>query len=108
MPQRGTSGTKGTRRHQWAQKFLRAVTGYSRGDCGDYLAQNQAGIRFLALAAVLIPSLGAFDGSLALALMLEKMARDKRLQPPTRHLKDLLVNLEHRCVQIHFPEYLVN
>ncbi len=46
--------------------FLRATIGYSSGDCASQFVHSEAGIRFLALAAALVTSTGAFHGGLAL------------------------------------------
>ena len=87
--------------------FLNATVGYSAGDCASQLARSLAGIQFIALAAVLIPSYSRFDGATALAGMLHSSARDKTLLPPARHLKDILTSLEHRCVQMGFADLVL-
>ena len=87
--------------------FLSAKVGYSPGDCASQLAQSLAGIQFIALAAALVPSYSPFKGAVALEAMLRSSARDKTLLPPARHLKDLLMSLEHRCVQMGFGDLLL-
>lgn len=84
--------------------FLGAAVGYSRNDCAAYLARSLAGIQFLGLAAALVPSMTTFNAADALARMLELSAVDKTLLPPSRHLKELLNSLEHRCVQLRFSD----
>ena len=84
--------------------FLSAKVGYSPGNCASQLAQSLAGIQFIALAAALVPSYSPFNGAMALEGMLRSSARDKMLLPPARHLKDLLMSLEHRCVQMEFSD----
>lgn len=86
--------------------FLNATIGYSRDDCTSHLARSQAGIQFIALAATLIPSLSAFDGATALAIMLKESAADKTLVPPVSQLKHLLLSLEHRCVRLGFSNHV--
>lgn len=88
-------------------KFLNATVGYSPGDCASHLAQSLAGIQFIGLAAALIPSYSFFEGAMALEVMLRSSARDIALLPPARHLKDLLMSLEHRCVQMGFADMLL-
>ena len=86
--------------------FLNATVGYSPGDCASQLAQSVAGIQFIGLAAALVPSYSFFEGAMALETMLQSSARDKTLLPPARHLKVLLMSLEHRCVSIGFADLL--
>ncbi|MCJ1239273.1 hypothetical protein MMC14_007267 [Varicellaria rhodocarpa] len=87
--------------------FLNATVGYSAGDCASQLTRSLAGVQFIGLAAVLIPSYSFFDGARALAAMLDSSALDKTLSPPTRHLKDLLRALEHRCVRMGFADLVL-
>ena len=86
--------------------FLSAVVGYSTGDCASQLAGSLAGIQFIGLAATLMPSIGAYHGGEALALMLKKSAGDKLLLPSGSHLKALLASLEHRCLQLGFTNLI--
>ena len=88
--------------------FLSSSVGYSKDDCASQLARSLAGIQFIGLAATLVTSIGAYHGGEALALMLKKSAVDKTLLPPARHLKDLLVSLEHRCVQLGFTNLVLS
>jgi hypothetical protein len=78
-------------------RFLKAKVGFKKHDCAVQLGSNQAGLRFLALAAALVSSLTPFDCAEALMLMLETTTSDTRLLPSTRHLKDLMSALEPRC-----------
>ncbi|KAI1734670.1 hypothetical protein F4680DRAFT_437520 [Xylaria scruposa] len=80
-----------------AVRFLKAKVGFAKHDCAVQLGSNQAGLRFLALAAALIPSLSAHGSAEALMLMLEATTSDRRLLPTTRHLADLMSSLEGRC-----------
>ena len=87
--------------------FLGATMGYSAGDCVSQLARSLAGIQFIGLAAVLIPSYSFFDGGMALAAMLQASASCPMLLPPARYLKDLLKSLEHRCVRMGFADLVL-
>ena len=51
-----------------------------------------------------MPSLSPYNASEALGAMLKTTASDKTFLPPTRHLRDLLSSLEHRCVQLKFSD----
>lgn len=78
-------------------RFLKAKVGFLKHDCAVQLGSTQAGLRFLALAAALISSLPVYEGAEALMLMFEATTSDNRLLPTTRHLADLMSNLEVRC-----------
>ncbi|KAI3317171.1 hypothetical protein HD806DRAFT_393521 [Xylariaceae sp. AK1471] len=78
-------------------RFLKAKVGLMKHDCAIQLGSNQAGLRFLALAATLVSSLDPTDCADALILMLETTTSDGRLLPTTRHLRDLMSALEPRC-----------
>ncbi|KAI0543606.1 hypothetical protein F4679DRAFT_94532 [Xylaria curta] len=80
-----------------AIRFLKAKVGFAKYDCAVQLGSNQAGLRFLALAAALIPSVSVYGSAEALMLMLEATTSDRRLLPTTRHLADLMSSLEARC-----------
>ncbi|KAI0445066.1 hypothetical protein F4803DRAFT_509250 [Xylaria telfairii] len=78
-------------------QFLKAKVGFMKHDCAVQLGSNQAGLRFLALAAALISSVRARYCAEALMLMLEDTTSDRRLLPTTRHLTDLMDSLQGRC-----------
>ncbi|KAI1737336.1 hypothetical protein F4680DRAFT_219264 [Xylaria scruposa] len=78
-------------------QFLKMKIGFLKHDCAVHLGSNQAGLRFLALAAALISSLPPFECAQALASMLEATTTDKQYLPTTRHLTDLMSSLEGRC-----------
>jgi hypothetical protein len=84
--------------------FLSAVIGYSKDDCASQLARSLAGVQFIALATALLTTGSSYHGGEALAHMLRTSAADKTLLPPARHLKDLLASIEHKCVQLKFPD----
>ncbi|KAI1128634.1 hypothetical protein F5Y10DRAFT_291919 [Nemania abortiva] len=85
-------------------RFLKAKVGFMKHDCATQLGSNQAGLRFLALAAALITSIPPFHCAKALMLMLENTTPDKRLLPTTRHLADLMSSLEGRCSRSGFAD----
>ena len=87
--------------------FFGAVIGYSRHDCAAQLVRSLAGVQFIGLAAVMLPTFGAYQASQALAEMLNASASDKTIVPPARHLKDLLNSLEYRCVQMGFSDLVL-
>jgi hypothetical protein len=87
--------------------FLGAVVGYSKDDCASQLARSLAGVQFIALGTALVTTIGAFRGGEVLAQMLRDSAADKTLLPPARHLKDLLASIEHKCVQLKFPDMIL-
>ncbi|KAI0470125.1 hypothetical protein F4859DRAFT_119862 [Xylaria cf. heliscus] len=78
-------------------QFLKVKVGFSKHDCAVQLGSNQAGLRFLAIAAVLISCLPPFSCAQALMPMLEATTTNKQYLPTTRHLKDLMSSLEGRC-----------
>ncbi|KAI0555446.1 hypothetical protein F4679DRAFT_578831 [Xylaria curta] len=78
-------------------QFLKVKVGFLKHDCAVHLGSNQAGLRFLALAAALVSSLPPFECAQALASMLEATTTDKQYLPTTRHLTDLMSSLEGRC-----------
>lgn len=77
-------------------RFLNAKVVFMRHDCAVQLGSNQAGLRFLALAAALVSSVSALHCADVLMLMLEDTTSDKRLLPTTKHLADLISSLEGR------------
>ncbi|KAI1756992.1 hypothetical protein F4782DRAFT_525758 [Xylaria castorea] len=78
-------------------QFLKVKIGFLKHDCAVHLGSNQAGLRFLALAAALISSLSPFKCAQALASMLESTTTKKQYLPTTKHLTDLMSSLEGRC-----------
>ncbi|TRX93148.1 hypothetical protein FHL15_006016 [Xylaria flabelliformis] len=78
-------------------QFLKIKVGFLKHDCAVQLGSNQAGLRFLALAAALVSSLPPFTCAQALASMLEATTTDKQYLPTTRQLTDLMSSLEGRC-----------
>ncbi|KAI8947464.1 hypothetical protein F4801DRAFT_592569 [Xylaria longipes] len=78
-------------------QFLKVKVGFLKHDCAVQLGSNQAGLRFLALAAALVSSLPPFRCAQALTSMLEATTTNKQYLPTTRHLTDLMSSLEGRC-----------
>lgn len=78
-------------------EFLKATVGYSKHDCVPFLGSSLAGVRFLALASVLISSMNVLEGARTLDLMLRESANKTTSIPPLKHLKEFLATLETRC-----------
>jgi hypothetical protein len=96
-----------TRDHDSATlSFLKATIGYRRGDCGWQLAQSDAGLRFLGLAACLLP-MGAWPAARVLHGLIQATASDKQLVPTAQHLKHLMLALEDKLALSAFPENVV-
>ena len=87
--------------------FLGAYIGYSNENSVTYLLQSSAGVQFLALASPLVTTMGAYHGSLTLAMMLENSAADRTLVPPVWQLRDLLRAIECRCICLKFADLVV-
>ncbi|KAJ2989816.1 hypothetical protein NUW58_g3277 [Xylaria curta] len=85
-------------------QFLKAKVGFKKHDCAVQLGSNQAGLRFISLAAALISSIEASYCAEALMLMLEETTSDTRLLPTTRHLRELMSSLEARCRRSGFAD----
>lgn len=72
-------------------KYLKIQIGYSAGDTADYLASSEAGVRFLALADILLRAFeDTFQAAQALHKILLLSAPNKQLLPTIRQIKDLL------------------
>ncbi len=87
--------------------FLKAIVGFFQNDCATQLGKSEAGLRFLALAAALVTSLGAFEGAKALQLLLKSTTNDATFLPTVRHLREVLDNLEARSPRCGFTELFV-
>ncbi|KAI0471733.1 hypothetical protein GGR56DRAFT_87733 [Xylariaceae sp. FL0804] len=85
-------------------RFLKVKIGFSKHDCAVHFGSNQAGIRFLGLAAALVTTIKPFQGAQTLLPMLEATTSDKRLLPSTKQLSDLLSSLEGRCQYSGFSD----
>ena len=68
------------------------------------MLRSLEGVKLLSLDALLVTTIGSFEGGNALKVMLANSAADKTLLPSVRQLKDLLASLEHRCVRSGFTD----
>ncbi|SPJ78063.1 uncharacterized protein FTOL_06452 [Fusarium torulosum] len=87
--------------------FLKASVGYRSFDSTTWLGESVEGLRFLGLAAALIPSLDLIDGAKVLNTMLRSSASDQMLLPTVRQLKDLLGSLQPRSYRARFSDSVV-
>ena len=93
-----------TRSHESAVlAFLKARIGYRTGDSAWQLAQSDAGLRFLGLAACLC-TIGSWDAAVILHELIQTTAADKKLVPTSQHLKQLMRALEDRLATSGFAE----
>jgi hypothetical protein len=83
--------------------FLKVQIGYRKGDCGWQLAQSDAGLRFLGLAACL-GSLDPWNAALVLHRSIHATAADKTLTPTPQQLKQLVLAVEDRLARSGFAE----
>ena len=83
--------------------FLKAQIGYRKGDCGWQLAQSDAGLRFLGLAACL-SIIGSWNAALVLHKLIYTTATDKKLVPTAQHLKQLMQAIENRLARSGFSD----
>jgi hypothetical protein len=83
--------------------FLKAQIGYRKGDCGWQLAQSDAGLRFLGLAACL-NTIGSWNAAIVLHELIYTTATDKKLVPTSQHLKQLIQAVEDRLATSGFAE----
>ena len=83
--------------------FLKALIGYRKGDCGWQLAQSDAGLRFLGLAACL-STIDSWNAAVVLHKLIYTTAADKKLVPTSQHLKQLMQAVEDRLARSGFSE----
>lgn len=83
--------------------FLKLQIGYRKGDCGWQLAQSDAGLRFLGLAACL-NTFGSWNAATILYRLIYTTATDKRLVPTAQHLKKLMQAVEDRLATSGFAD----
>jgi len=81
--------------------FAKAQIGYRKGDSGWYLSRNNAGVRFLGLAAALT-TINPWTAAQVLHTRIDKSAADRTLVPTTPQLKQLLLVLESRLAKAGF------
>jgi len=85
-------------------QFLKAQIGYRKGDSAWQLAQSDAGLRFLGLAACL-QTMGSWNAAVALHSMIYDSASDKKLVPTTQHLKHLMEALNSKLAASGFADH---
>lgn len=88
-------------------RFLKGYVGFSTTDAATQLGRNEAGLRFLALASALIPSMRLSKAAAVLHSMLLNSTTDYDTVPSARNLEDLLAALEPRCAFSGFTDLLV-
>lgn len=86
--------------------YLKFKIGYCKGDCGWYLAQSDAGLRFLGLVTCL-SSMDSWQASLVLHQLISETATDKISVPTPYHLKQILMALQDRLAKSGFAESVV-
>jgi len=85
-------------------QYLKVKIGFMKHDCVVQLGSNQAGLRFLALAAALTSTTDEYACAEILLLMLEATTTDHTLVPTRRQLRDLLSSIRGRCQLARFPD----
>ncbi|KAI5460296.1 hypothetical protein BGZ63DRAFT_245176 [Mariannaea sp. PMI_226] len=83
-------------------KFIRASIGFSPNDSATQLATSLDGVRFLALAAALVPTIKPYASAQVLEILLKQTKLKLTATPPLPHLRDLFGALEARCHQCDF------
>ncbi|KIV81528.1 hypothetical protein PV11_03706 [Exophiala sideris] len=87
-------------------EHLKLQVGYRKDDCGWQLCQNDAGLRFLGLAACLL-TVDRWSAAQTLQELIIGTARDKQLVPTARQLQDLLTALQSRLGRSDFLKNVV-
>ncbi|KAI0418368.1 hypothetical protein F5X98DRAFT_337870 [Xylaria grammica] len=87
--------------------WLKLKVGFMKGDCVTKFGQNDAGLRFLALAAALTSSISVHHCADALMLMLERTTSDRLFLPTIQHLTNLMSSLQGRCILSDFANIVV-
>jgi len=96
-----------TRDHQSAVLlFLKAQVGYKRGDCAWQLAQSDAGVRFLGLAAAFL-TLDSWTAASTLQSLIYNAAENKKMVPTTTQLQQILHAVEYKLSLVSFAESAV-
>lgn len=85
-------------------QFLKAQIGYRKGDSAWQLAQSDAGLRFLGLAACL-HTMGPWNAAVTLHSLIYESAFDKKLIPTAQHLKMLMQALDNKLASSGFADY---
>jgi hypothetical protein len=93
-----------TQDHQGAVlSFFKATIGYKRGDCAWQLAQSDAGVRFLGLAAALL-TLDSWAAAETMQTLIRDTAENKKLVPTTMQLKQVIEALDYKLSLASFAE----
>ncbi|KAH7242780.1 hypothetical protein BKA59DRAFT_457344 [Fusarium tricinctum] len=87
--------------------WLKGSVGFFSKDCAVQLAVNEAGVRFLALAAALVTTIGPYSGSQVLDTELKRTPLKLTEVPPLPFLKDLLVALLPRSERCNFTNIVL-
>ena len=86
--------------------FLKLSIGYLKGDSGWQLAQSDAGLRFLALAACL-QTIDPWRAAELLKKLITESAADRLLVPTSQQIKQLLLALSYRLGCSGFADVVV-
>ncbi|KAH7145607.1 hypothetical protein B0J13DRAFT_607239 [Dactylonectria estremocensis] len=86
--------------------WLKASVGFFSKDCAVQLSMNAAGIRFLALAAALVTTIGPYPGAQVLDIELKRTRLKLTEIPPLPRVKDLLVALVPRSERCNFTDII--
>lgn len=87
-------------------RFMKAQVGWRKGDSGWYLAQSDAGLRFLGLAACLV-TMDHWMAAQVLKNIITDTAADKKLVPTTHQLQQLLRALDARLARAGFVNEVI-
>ncbi|KIM98567.1 hypothetical protein OIDMADRAFT_181879 [Oidiodendron maius Zn] len=93
-----------TQDHQGAVlSFLKATIGYKKGDCAWQLAQSDAGVRFLGLAAAFL-TLGTWEAAASMHTLIRDTAENQKLVPTATQLKQVIESLDYKLSLASFAE----
>ena len=93
-----------TQDHQGAVlSFMKATIGYKRGDSAWQLAQSDAGVRFLGLAAALL-TLDSWAAAETMYILIRDTAENQKLVPTTMQLKQVIEALDYKLSLASFAE----
>lgn len=88
-------------------KFIEAQIGWNSYDAAYHLAQSDAGLRFLGLAAALLTVDHPLQRSMTLEAMMQASARKNQLMPTLGQLQDLIAALAPKLCQTGFADKVV-
>ncbi|KAF4436753.1 hypothetical protein F53441_13187 [Fusarium austroafricanum] len=87
--------------------WLKGSVGSFSKDCAVEFSGSEAGIRFLALAAALVTTIGPYSGSQVLDIELKRTPLKRTEVPPLPSVKDLLVALLPRSERCGFTDIVL-